>query len=330
IFLELDLANTESIKVFVSRLLTKFKRVDVLINNAGVYYPPQDPPVTTIEGVEIHFAVNHLGHFLLTHLLTDTLVSTPQSRIVVVSSELYKSGHVDVDNLMGAGGGNKSSRQPLYNNSKLANLLHARELHNRLKSRGVLVCALSPGFVYSGLFRHSLQRFSWLRKLAFLPVAFFFMRSTVQGAQTSIHCACSSKVTLDRSKLGAPYFSNCQEKPLLPVALDDEAAKKLWEGSMRMLRLELKKSKTILSSLRGTNVIKHLLQDSTKQPSSLKSQRYAKEGELTRSSHCSWVGCRLAMDSVSQSGPCRPPGGVEKMQGGGRRVRLEWGANITV
>ncbi|KAA0201396.1 hypothetical protein HAZT_HAZT011616, partial [Hyalella azteca] len=181
VFLELDLSSVDSIRVFVSRLLTKFKRVDVLINNAGVYYPPQDPPVTTTEGLEIHFAVNHLGHFLLTHLLTDVLVATPQSRIVVVSSELYKSGHLDVDDLFkSARDGRSSSRQPLYNNSKLANLLHARQLHKNLSGRGVLVCALSPGFVYTGLFRHALRQYSWIKRFAFLPVAYFFMKTTAQ------------------------------------------------------------------------------------------------------------------------------------------------------
>lgn len=233
VFFELDLASNESIRLFVSRLLTKYKKIDVLINNAGVYYLNKETTPVNDQGMELHFAVNHLGHFLLTHLLTDTITATPQSRIIIVSSELYKTGQLSFDDHSSAVG--RGGRNPLYCNSKLANLLHARELNNRLKGRGVAVCALSPGFVKTKLFRHSMSGFNWLKKLAFLPIAFLYMRSTAQGAQTSIHCACSSKIQPSES---LQYFQNCALATLEPVATNDESARMLWQRSMQLLKLQ--------------------------------------------------------------------------------------------
>ncbi|XP_064119723.1 retinol dehydrogenase 11-like [Macrobrachium nipponense] len=79
IFMDLDLADLTSIRTFASNFLEKFDKLDVLVNNAGVYVPP-DERKKTKDGFEIHFGVNHLGHFLLTHLLLNRIESTPNSR----------------------------------------------------------------------------------------------------------------------------------------------------------------------------------------------------------------------------------------------------------
>ena len=79
IVMELDLGNLASVRTFASSLLAKFDHIDILVNNAGVYVPPEDEAKTK-DGFEIHFGVNHLGHFLLTHLLLPRLQATPGSR----------------------------------------------------------------------------------------------------------------------------------------------------------------------------------------------------------------------------------------------------------
>lgn len=130
----LDLSSLESVRTFASEILNEEARLDVLINNAGVY---MDPPVPrTQDGFEMHFCVNHLGHFLLTNLLLDLLEESSPSRIVVVSSGLAKRAHIDFDNIYGEKGHEKSGREYRmkgpYAQSKLANMLFAHELNKRL------------------------------------------------------------------------------------------------------------------------------------------------------------------------------------------------------
>ena len=130
----LDLSSLESVRTFASEILKEEVRLDVLINNAGVY---MDPPVPkTQDGFEMHFGVNHLGHFLLTNLLLDLLEKSSPSRIVVVSSSLAKRASIDFDNIHGEKGHEKPGRgyrmKGPYAQSKLANMLFAHELNKRL------------------------------------------------------------------------------------------------------------------------------------------------------------------------------------------------------
>lgn len=130
----LDLSSLVSVRIFAGEILKEEGRLDVLINNAGVY---MDPPVPkTQDGFEMHFGVNHLGHFLLTNLLLDLLEKSCPSRIVVVSSSLSKRARVDFDNIYGEKSHEKVKRQDHmkgpYAQSKLANILFAHELNKRL------------------------------------------------------------------------------------------------------------------------------------------------------------------------------------------------------
>ncbi|XP_068241436.1 retinol dehydrogenase 11-like isoform X2 [Palaemon carinicauda] len=230
IVMDLDLGDMDSIRTFASNFLEKFDKLDVLVNNAGVYIPP-DERKKTKDGFEIHFGVNHLGHFLLTHLLLNRVESTPNSRIVIVSSSLYKYGKIDFDNLDAEKGWDTKKRNSLYSNSKLANILHGQELSKRLQGKGVGTFVLCPGFVYTGLLRHSAVRFNWAKKLFFLPIMFFFMRTSKQGAQTSIHCAVSEE--LDGVEWG--FLANCKLEKLAEVAQDEATSSRLWEVSMDLV-----------------------------------------------------------------------------------------------
>ena len=133
----LDLSSLESVRKFASEILQEEARLDVLINNAGVYMDPPAPK--TQDGFEMHFGVNHLGHFLLTNLLLSLLEKSSPSRIVVVASSLAKRARIDFDNIHGEKNVDKATtptkpdrmRGP-YSQSKLANMLFSHELNKRL------------------------------------------------------------------------------------------------------------------------------------------------------------------------------------------------------
>ncbi|XP_045626007.2 retinol dehydrogenase 11 [Procambarus clarkii] len=231
IVMELDLGDLASVRTFSSNLLEKFNKIDILINNAGVFVPPEERRKTK-DGFEIHLGVNHLGHFLLAHLLLPRIQSTPSSRIIIVSSSLYRHGRIDFDNLDADKGWDVKIRpNVLYSNSKLANIFHSQELARRLQGSGTGVFVLCPGFVYTGLMRYVVANFSWIKKLCFTPIILIYMRNANQGAQTTIHCAISEE--LDGVEWG--FLRECKIDTLEKIAEDCETATKLWDVSMSLV-----------------------------------------------------------------------------------------------
>ncbi|XP_077261870.1 retinol dehydrogenase 11 [Temnothorax americanus] len=225
--MELDLSSFSSIRDFANEALKKFPQIHVLINNAGVYAPLKDH-ASTKDGFEIHFGVNHLGHFLLTHLLLDRLKESAPSRIVVVTSKLLESGVIDFSNLNGEKGlPVKSRMNPGYCNSKLANAYFAAELAKRTENTGINVYMVCPGFTYTGLFRNVKR--SWFHYIIFSPVALMFLRTPNQGAQTVLHCATESSLSEESGHL----YRDCK----LYVSkkdLDPEVALRLWDVSAKL------------------------------------------------------------------------------------------------
>jgi NAD(P)-dependent dehydrogenase (short-subunit alcohol dehydrogenase family) len=136
-----DLASLESVHKFAENFKEKFKKLDLLINNAGVMSPPY---TKTKDGFELQFGTNHLGHFALTGFLIDLIKETPNSRIVNVSSTAHKIGKLNFEDL------NWETRRYYkmrsYGDSKLANLYFTSELQKRLtkQSSGVVVASAHP------------------------------------------------------------------------------------------------------------------------------------------------------------------------------------------
>ncbi|XP_018517179.1 retinol dehydrogenase 14b [Lates calcarifer] len=221
----LDLASLGSVRRFCEEIQKEEPRIDVLINNAGIY---QCPYMKTEDGFEMQFGVNHLGHFLLTHLLLDLLKSSAPSRIVVVSSKLYKYGHINFDDLNSE---NNYDKAFCYSQSKLANLLFTLELARQLEGTGVTVNALTPGIVRTRLGRH--VQIPLLAKPLFNLASMIFFKSPLEGAQTPLYLACSPEV----EGVSGKCFANCKEEELMVKATDEEAAKKLWDISSRMVGL---------------------------------------------------------------------------------------------
>lgn len=170
--MELDLACLKSVKQFAFNVQQLYPEIHLLINNAGVAYPKNQLHFTE-DGFEIHFGVNHLGHFYLTNLLLGTLKKSSPSRIIVISSSLHEKGKIDVNNLEV----NQQISSNFYANSKLANIYFCKELSKRIQNTGISIYAVCPGWVYTSLFRHSI---CWYHYILVAPIAYFFMRSPKQ------------------------------------------------------------------------------------------------------------------------------------------------------
>ncbi|XP_067422014.1 dehydrogenase/reductase SDR family member 13 [Emydura macquarii macquarii] len=223
LFMSLDLASLDSVRAFAETFLKSEPRLDILINNAGVGAGGRRK-----DGFNLVFQVNHVGHFLLTHLLLDRLKLSAPSRVVIVASSAHQAGKIDFENLHKPVEGMLQNFQA-YCNSKLANILHARELANRLEGTNVTCYAVHPGFVNSELFRYIP---SWLRPL-FVPISWLFFRDPTDGAQTSIYCATQEGIEMFSGR----YFVDCRVRDPWPQAHDDAVAQKLWEVSERMVGL---------------------------------------------------------------------------------------------
>src|SRR5262249_4112739 len=211
-----DLSSQAEIRRFASEFKSTHDRLDVLVNNAGVYLRKR---TTTVDGIESTFAVNHLGYFLLTNLLLDLLKRSAPARVISVSSGAHASGHINFEDLQGeqSYGGVRA-----YCHSKLANILFTRELAKRLAGTGVTANCLHPGAVSTGIFRN-------LPKLLELIVLAFTM-SPEKGARTSIYLATSPEV----EGITGRYFVNCVETAPSREAQDDEVAHRLWLESERL------------------------------------------------------------------------------------------------
>jgi len=146
----LDLMSLASVREFASAYVKGHKRLDILINNAGIMGLPQRE--VTADGFEAQFGTNHLGHFALTGLLMPLISKTPGARVVTVSSNLHKTGRMNFDDLMG-----EKSYKPwaAYGQSKLANLLFTSELQRRLTKAKVdaIATAAHPGWSNTSLMK---------------------------------------------------------------------------------------------------------------------------------------------------------------------------------
>ena len=149
----LDLASLASVRAAADEIRASCPRLDLLIDNAGVMAIPFD---RSEDGVELTFALNHLGHFALTGLLLDRMLSIPGSRVVTVSSVAHRGGRLDLEALESERGYKPGNA---YARSKLANLLFAYELQRRLHAAGAETISLAahPGIARTDLYRTSSQ-----------------------------------------------------------------------------------------------------------------------------------------------------------------------------
>jgi NAD(P)-dependent dehydrogenase (short-subunit alcohol dehydrogenase family) len=213
-----ELAQVRSLAAEIARL----PRLDVLINNAGLMLTERRE---TRDGFETTFQVNHLAPFLLTNLVLDKLTATPGARVVTVSSDAHKrGGALDFDDLQ-----SRRSYAPfaVYGRSKLANILFTRELARRLAGTGATANCLHPGVVATGFAGDgdTSGLFPFL-----LRIGRPFLMTPEKGAETIVYLAASPDV----ADVSGGYFVRCREKTPGRSALDDAAARRLWDESVRM------------------------------------------------------------------------------------------------
>lgn len=209
-----DLSDLSSVKKAADRLLSELNNVDLLINNAGGFFGERS---LSQQGHEMHFAVNHLGHFYLTQLLMP-LLDKFRSKIITVSSDAHRMAKLNLDDIEMVKG---YSAMRAYCNVKLMNILFTAELNRRYKSKGIDAFSIHPGVVSSSFAQNT-------RGLVAFGFRFFspFMITPEQGANNVL-----SVMNLASPNTDTAYFKKGREISPAAVAKDEILAKRLWEMS---------------------------------------------------------------------------------------------------
>lgn len=210
--LALDLADLEQIRHFAAGFRARVPVLDVLILNAGLFPTSRQ---LTAQGFEMQFGVNHLGHFLLTSLLLDSVLAAPGGRIVVLSSIMHWLGRIDFSSFTGQ---KPYNAVRAYGQSKLANILFTQELARRLQGTRVTVNAVHPGGVDTGIARDLPALAQKIYSLTTI--------SADQGAETPVYLATSDSV----ASISGKFFSKCKVRRVSPLATPETAAR-LWAAS---------------------------------------------------------------------------------------------------
>ncbi|KAJ7540152.1 hypothetical protein O6H91_10G002800 [Diphasiastrum complanatum] len=226
--MKLDLSSMESVRSFASEFTAKRLPLNLLINNAGVMLCPFD---LSKDGIEMHFATNHLGHFLLTNLLLDTMRQTAkesriEGRIVNLSSVAHIAAYSDAIRFDSLNDKTRYVDRGAYGQSKLANILHSKELSRRLAAEGVNITAnaVHPGFIMTPLMRYSKNLMKFLKFFSS-----FLWKNVSQGASTTCYVALHPNL----KGVSGKYFSDCNEARPNTLATNEELAKRLWEFSQK-------------------------------------------------------------------------------------------------
>ncbi len=238
--LALDLGSIANVKAFAERFASQVPRLDILVNNAGIMATPQ---AYTVDGIECQFAVNFLGHYVLTRSLVRALANADGARVVSVSSIGHRRSDIRYEDI-------NFRSQPynawdVYGQSKTACALLAVEVDRRFRDHGIRSNTLNPGGSLTGLHQHltdeERRRMGWLDEDGNIPAKW---RTPEQCASTATWLAVGSEV----AGVGGRYFEECQEaapwsedNPGVGVkayALDPENARRLWGVAAEMSGME--------------------------------------------------------------------------------------------
>ncbi|WP_373494632.1 SDR family NAD(P)-dependent oxidoreductase [Aquiflexum sp.] len=221
IFIPIDLADMDSVTKAVGLIQKEVANIDVLINNAGGIFQNKE---VTVDDFELTYAVNHLGHFLLTNLLMPLLQKSKSPKVINVSSEAHRAARPDFNDLQYKKKDYSSFNA--YANVKLFNILFTKSLVDRYGDQGLGTYALHPGVVKSNFGMDTSGVFKLLWKLA-TP----FMITPKQGAKTSIFLA---KTKINKS-LNGYYFKKSKPKKPSSQASSKKLRDRLWEVSEKSL-----------------------------------------------------------------------------------------------
>lgn len=215
-----DLSLQSDVRRVAEQFTQRHDQLHVLIHNAGVVMPKRR---MTPDGIETTFATNHLGPFLLTDLLLDTLAASTPARIIVVASQVEARGRINFDDL-----NLESDYEPLtaYDQSKLANVLFTYELARRLSGKDITVNCLHPGVIATNLLCDYMGRPRALSKLQRLTNP-----GPKKGAEASIRLATAPELT----GISGKYFKGKSEASSSKQSYDANLAKRLWDVSTALV-----------------------------------------------------------------------------------------------
>jgi NAD(P)-dependent dehydrogenase (short-subunit alcohol dehydrogenase family) len=227
---ELDMASLASIRSFASGFGARGIALDLLINNAGVMALPKRE--VTADGFERQFGTNHLGHFALTGLLMPQLLAASAPRVVTVASLAHRNGKIDFENLQSERG-----YKPLdaYGESKLANILFAKELERRARAAGskVISLAVHPGISMTSIMENGPGTKNF-RAIVLRILAPIMIQPDAAGALPTLYAATSPEAK-GGEYIGPDGFQEFKGSPVAvqprPQALDEAVGKRLWTVS---------------------------------------------------------------------------------------------------
>lgn len=243
---KLDLASLASVREFAAKVKAAHPSIKALINNAGVMVPPLS---YTKDGFESQFGTNVLGHHLLTELLLDTLKAGAPSRIIDVASLAHEQANLSADwddlpywkkpeRVAKYSSGLVSAMHgwEAYANSKLANMLHARYLANKLKGTGVSAVSLHPGVIATELSRYASSSLpSWVQAVLRPISTATGLKTPWQGTQTTLHTALVPESEL----CNGCYYSDCAVKEVRHKEFTDANAERLYQLSSKLVGLSV-------------------------------------------------------------------------------------------
>jgi NAD(P)-dependent dehydrogenase (short-subunit alcohol dehydrogenase family) len=222
VFMKLDLSDLQSVRQFCKEFKKKYSELHILINNAAVGFLQKREE--TKDGFEKQFGTNHVGHFLLTNLLIEELKAGAPSRVIMVSALLHLKGRIFFEDINLR---HNYSAIMGYCQSKLANILFAKEFNKRWEQKGIKAVSLHPGVINTELTRS--YKDSFLKRFVFAlfhPMIYYVCKSEWYGSQTTVYCAVCEHNQLP----GGAYFADCKVSNKLSVeARNKEAAARLWK-----------------------------------------------------------------------------------------------------
>lgn len=219
----LELSSQKNVREFAERIGNKYPMIDVLINNAGCFISDR---IINDDAIEMQFATNHIGHFLLTNLLLPNLKAAGKARVISLSSMAHKSAKsLDLSDINYEKAEYKSWGS--YARSKLCNILFARELGKRLEGTGISTYSLHPGGVRTQIAEKNV---SWFMKFVWIIMK-PLMISVEEGAATSIYLASSPEV----ENITGHYWHKCKQVHGSSVSRDMNLAADLWKKSEELV-----------------------------------------------------------------------------------------------
>ena len=243
--IKMDLSDLNSVKKFTEEYKQNFKKLDLLINNAGIMACPE---TRTGKNWESQFAINHIGHFLLTKELMNLMADNQNARFVSLSSSAHSLTGIIWDDIHFQK--NPYNKWMAYGQSKTASSLIAVEFHRRMKDKGVSGYSVHPGGIITPLQRHlekdEMVALGWMKEDGSpSDLAKNFFKTPSQGASTTLWCATNSKL----NDIGGVFCEDCDiakrktdiEESMQRYfgvadwAIDSEEALKLWEISEKTL-----------------------------------------------------------------------------------------------